>query len=71
MTAATDTVTTPDEIGSGIGGWLSFVGHTLAAMPGQYRAGLRQRRGRTIGLTILFIAIVLYPAVGHYILATG
>jgi branched-chain amino acid transport system permease protein len=68
MTAATDTVTT-DEIGSGIGGWLGFVGRTLAAIPGQYRSALGKHRGRTIGLTILFIAIVLYPAVGHYVLA--
>ena len=68
MTAATDTATT-DEIGSGIGGWLGYVGHTLGSMPGQYRVGLRQHRRRTIGLTILFVAIVLYPAVGHYVLA--
>ena len=68
MTAVTDT-TTHDEIGSGIGGWLGFVGRTFAAMPGQYRAALGRHRGRTIGLTILFISVVLYPAVGHYILA--
>jgi branched-chain amino acid transport system permease protein len=68
MTAATDT-TTHDEIGSGLGGWLGFIGRTFAAMPGQYRAALSRHRGRTIGLTILFIAVVLYPAVGHYILA--
>jgi branched-chain amino acid transport system permease protein len=68
MTAATDT-TAHDEIGSGLGGWLGFIGRTFAAMPGQYRAALSRHRGRTIGLTILFIAVVLYPAVGHYILA--
>src|SRR5436190_8108339 len=69
MTAATDTATTPDDIGSGIGGWLGFVGRTLAAIPGQYRTGLRQHRGRTIGVTILFLTVVLYPAVNHYFLS--
>jgi branched-chain amino acid transport system permease protein len=68
MTAVTDTQTV-DPIGSGIGGWFGFVGRTLAAMPGQYRARLRQHRGRTIGLTILFLAIVLYPWFAHNYLA--
>jgi len=68
MTAATDT-TSQDPIGTGIAGWLGFVGRTIAAIPGQYRTGLRQHRRRTIGLTILFLAIVLYPAVNHYFLA--
>ena len=68
MTAATDTKT-PDEIGSGIGGWFGFVGRTLAALPGQYRTALRRHRGRTIGLTVLFLAIVLYPALNHYFFA--
>jgi branched-chain amino acid transport system permease protein len=68
MTAATDTQTL-DPIGSGIGGWLRFVGRTLAAMPGQYRTRLRQHRARTIGLTILFLAIVAYPWFAHNYLA--
>jgi branched-chain amino acid transport system permease protein len=68
MTAAADTPT-QDQIGSGIGGWLGFIARTLAAIPGQYRARLRQRRGRTIGLTILFLAIVLYPWLAHNYLA--
>jgi branched-chain amino acid transport system permease protein len=67
MTAATDTA--PDAIGSGVGGWLGFVGGTVASFPGRYRAALRQRRRRSIGLTILFLAIVLYPVIGHYFLS--
>ena len=58
MSVATDTAT-HDEIDSGIGGWLGFVGKTFAAMPGQYRTALARHRGRTIGLTILFIALKL------------
>ncbi len=58
-----------DSVGTGVGGWLGFVGGTLAAMPGQYRAAWRRRRGRTIGLTIVFLAVVLYPVIGHYLLA--
>lgn len=68
MTAATDTPA-QDHIGSGIGGWFGFIGRTLAALPSQYRTRLRQRRGRTIGLTILFLAIVLYPWFAHNYLA--
>jgi len=68
MTAATD-APAQEQIGTGIGGWLGFIGRTLAAIPGQYRARLRQRRGRTIGLTILFLAIVLYPWFAHNYLA--
>ena len=56
MTAATD-APAQEQIGTGIGGWLGFIARTLAAIPGQYRARLRQRRGRTIGLTILFLEI--------------
>ena len=68
MTAATD-APAQEQIGTGIGGWLGFIGRTLAAIPGQYRARLRQRRGRTIGLTLLFLAVVLYPWFAHYYLA--
>jgi branched-chain amino acid transport system permease protein len=68
MTAATDTPG-QDQIGSGIGGWLGFVGRTLTGIPSQYRTRLRQHRGRTIGLTLLFLAIVLYPWFAHYYLA--
>jgi branched-chain amino acid transport system permease protein len=56
-------------VGSGIGGWLGYVGSTLAAMPGEYRAALRQHRRKTIGLTVLFLLVVLYPLIGHYVLA--
>ena len=63
MSAAADTV------GTGVGGWLGFIGSTLAAIPGQYATGLRRHRGRTIGLTILFLAVITYPVIGHYALA--
>jgi ABC-type branched-subunit amino acid transport system permease subunit len=68
MTAASDSQPV-DTIGSGIGGWFGFVGRTIAAMPGQYRTRFRQHRGRTIGLTVLFLAIVLYPWFAHNYLA--
>ncbi len=60
---------TTDTVGTGITGWLGYIGGTLAAIPSQYRTALRQRRRNTIALTILFIVVVLYPAVGHYVLA--
>src|SRR6478736_7057411 len=60
---------TTDTVGTGITGWLGYSGGTLAAIPSQYRTALRQRRRNTIALTILFIVVVLYPAVGHYVLA--
>ncbi|HEV8403931.1 MAG TPA: branched-chain amino acid ABC transporter permease [Candidatus Limnocylindrales bacterium] len=63
MSAAADTV------GTGVGGWLGYVGGTLAAIPGQYMAALRRHRARTIGLTIVFLAVVLYPVIGHYVLS--
>jgi len=56
-------------IGTGPGAWLAYVGATLAALPGQYVAALRQRRVRTLGLTLLFVLIALYPLIGHYVLA--
>jgi len=56
-------------IGSGPGAWLVYVGSTLAAMPGRYVAALREHRVRTLGLTLLFILIALYPVIGHYVLA--
>ena len=62
MSGATETV------GSGIGGWLGYVGSTIGAIPGQYRAELRRKRGRTLGLTLLVIAFILYPVIGHYVL---
>ena len=63
MSGATETV------GTGLGGWLGHVGWTFGSMPRQYRAAFRQHRGRTIGLTILFVAIIAYPVIGHYVLA--
>jgi branched-chain amino acid transport system permease protein len=63
MSGATET------IGSGIGGWLSYVAGTITALPGEYRTALRQHRRRTIGLTIVFLIVLLYPVIGHYVLA--
>jgi branched-chain amino acid transport system permease protein len=56
-------------VGSGIGGWLGYIGSTIAALPGEYRAALRRHRGKTIGLTVLVIFVLLYPLIGHYVLA--
>ena len=63
MSGATET------IGTGVGGWLGYVGSTLGAIPGQYRAALRRKRARTLGLTLLVIVFILYPVIGHYVLA--
>ena len=62
MSGATQTV------GTGLGGWLGYVGSTIAAIPGQYRAALRRKRARTLGLTLLAIVFFLYPVIGHYVL---
>jgi branched-chain amino acid transport system permease protein len=58
-----------EVIGSGPAGWLVHVGTALAAFPGRYLAALRLRPWRTLGLTLLLVAIVAYPVVGHYVLA--
>ena len=63
MTGATET------IGTGLGGWLGHIGAVFAAMPGQYRSRLRQHRGKTIALTILFIGVLVYPWFNHEYLA--
>ena len=55
-------------VGSGIGGWFGYLGSTIAAYPGRYRAALKQHRRRTVGLTLLFALVVLYPLIGHYVL---
>ena len=62
MSGATDT------IGTGVGAWLGYVGATIGAIPGQYRAELRRKRGRTLGLTLLVVVFILYPVIGHYVL---
>jgi branched-chain amino acid transport system permease protein len=59
MTGATETIR------PGITGWLAYLAASAAAWPGRYRSALRKRRRRTIGLSILFIAIVLYPYIAH------
>jgi branched-chain amino acid transport system permease protein len=60
--------TSSEVIGTGVGAWLGFVGSTLAAVPGQYRAALRSHRRRTLGLTALIVGIFLYPVINHYFL---
>jgi branched-chain amino acid transport system permease protein len=62
MSSATGTV------GAGLWGWLGYVGSTLGAIPGQYRAALRRRRRRTIGLTLLVVFTFIYPIVGRSLL---
>jgi len=63
MSAAADT------IGSGLTGWLGYLGASVAGWPARYRGALKQRRRRTIGLTVLLVSILLYPYVGHEYLA--
>jgi branched-chain amino acid transport system permease protein len=63
MSGATQT------IGTGVGGWLGYVGHSIRSIPDQYRKAYRQRRGQTITLTIIFALVVLYPVLGHYVIA--
>ena len=63
MSGATETIR------PGFTGWLAYLGASAAAWPGRYRGALRRRRRRTIGLTILAIVVVLYPLIGHYVLA--
>jgi branched-chain amino acid transport system permease protein len=62
MSAATRTV------GTGLFGWLGYVGSTLAAVPGQYRAAFRRRPVRTILLTVIVLLGLVYPLIGHYFL---
>jgi branched-chain amino acid transport system permease protein len=62
MSAATRT------IGTGLSGWLTFVGSTLAALPGSYRSALRKRPVRTLLITALVLIGLVYPLIGHYIL---
>ncbi len=61
---------TTDNLGTGLSGWFGFVGATLAAIPGQYRAALETHRRRTLGLTGLIALIFLYPAINNLFLAT-
>jgi branched-chain amino acid transport system permease protein len=48
-------------IRGGVLGWLGYVGTTLAALPGAYRAALERRRRRTILLTLLIAVGLAYP----------
>jgi len=63
MSAATE------PIRPGITGWLTYLGASAVAWPGHYRSALRRRPSRTIGLTILAIAVILYPWFAHNYLA--
>lgn len=59
---------TTQTLGTGLFGWLGFVGSTLAGLPGGYRAALRRRRRRTLLLTFLAVLTLVYPLIGHYFL---
>ena len=61
--------TATQVVGTGLSGWLGHVISTVAGFPGRYMTALRQRTRRTVGLTALFLIIVLYPVIGHYVLA--
>ena len=61
--------TTTQVLGTGLSGWLGHITSTVAAFPGRYLTALRRRTWRTVGLSALFLIIVLYPVIGHYVLA--
>jgi len=61
--------TATSSIGTGPGAWLGYVGSNAAALPGRYATALRRRPGRTIGLTLVVLAVAVYPVLGHYVLA--
>ncbi len=63
MSAATKAV------GTGPGAWFSHLGTSLAAMPRGYAAALKQRRARTIILTIIIVVGLLYPLIDQLYLA--
>ena len=56
-------------IQGGVVGWLSWVGASVGSWPGQYRSALRRKRRRTIGLTLLTLAVLIYPWLNHEVLA--
>jgi branched-chain amino acid transport system permease protein len=62
MSGATPTV------GTGLFGWLGFVGSTLGALPDAYRRALRRRPRRTLVITGLVLFGLVYPLIGHYFL---
>ncbi|MFI5262440.1 MAG: hypothetical protein ACHQZR_07800, partial [Candidatus Limnocylindrales bacterium] len=57
-----------DAVGTGSGAWLSYVGGSLAGLPGGYRAALRKHRRRTLAITAVVLIVLLYPLVNHYFL---
>jgi branched-chain amino acid transport system permease protein len=68
MSASTHEIGSTRQIGTGLWGWLGFVGATLAGLPSAYRARFRRRPVRTLFLTGLAIFTLVYPLIGHYIL---
>ena len=61
--------TATKQVGSGIGGWVGHMVDAAAAIPGHYGDLLRQRRGRTIALTLLGDRRVIYPIIYNQVLA--
>ena len=55
-------------VGTGLSGWLAFVGSTISELPAGYRTALRRRRRRTLIVTFLVLLGLAYPLIGHYIL---
>jgi branched-chain amino acid transport system permease protein len=55
--------TTAKPVGTGIGAWVDHIGVALAAMQRGYRTALRERRGRTIALTVIIAIGLLYPLI--------
>jgi branched-chain amino acid transport system permease protein len=69
MTAETGyAIRAAHPVRSGPGGWLDHVVAAVRRAPGAYREQLRQRRRRTITVTVLAVLFLLYPLINTLIL---
>jgi branched-chain amino acid transport system permease protein len=61
---------TPVERGQtgGVSAWTAHVLNSAMSWPDAYRSALRERRGRTILLTVLVILVFTYPLINRYAL---
>ncbi|MEA2633154.1 MAG: hypothetical protein QOE66_3373, partial [Chloroflexota bacterium] len=48
-------------IGTGPGAWFGHIGDSVVAMERGYRTALRERRRRTITLTVIILLGLAYP----------